>query len=370
MKIFFSSGEASGDHLAALLVKALKKRIPGLDCWGMGGREGTEAGMRTEWPSEALQLMGIGEVLSSIPRLARLKSALCRRIEEEEPDAVVVVDSPDFHFPLLGQLRKSGYRGRVVYLAPPQVWAWRSGRTAFLRSTCDLCLPLFDFEHEFLLEKGVPSAWSGHPFIDEFGAVDGTGEPEEGRRQVALLPGSRTSEVCRLLPVLKETARLLSERDFEPVFSIAPGLDTRARERLLADLEGFRADTGEGRALMAGSCCVIGASGTAAVEAMMLDRFMIVLYRVSVSSEIIYRLMVKTPYISIPNRLAGCGLYPELVQAEARPSVILGHFEDYWADGEKRRDFHDRLRAARSRMGRPGVGDFWADRLLGELASQ
>jgi lipid-A-disaccharide synthase len=370
MKIFFSSGEASGDHLAALLLKALRKRVPGLDCWGMGGREGTEAGMRTEWSSEVLQLMGIGEVLSSIPRLVALKRALCRRIEEEKPDAVVVVDSPDFHFPLLSQLRQAGYRGRIVYLAPPQVWAWRSGRTSFLRSACDLCLPLFDFEHDFLLGRGVASAWNGHPFVDEFGGFEKPGQPEERGRQVALLPGSRASEVRRLLPVLKETAKLLLDRAFEPVFSIAPGLDGRERDRLGHALAGFRTDMGEGKALMADSCCVIGASGTAAVESMMLDRFMIVLYRGSVSSEIIFRLLVKTPHISIPNRLAGFRLYPELIQAQVRPSAILEYFEDYWADGAKRRDFHERLEVARSRMGKPGVGDFWADRVLEDLASQ
>lgn len=367
MKIFVSSGEASGDHLASSLVMALKQRVPRLDSWGMGGRESRKCAMRVEWGCEELQLMGIGEVLSSIPRLLRLKEKIGRRVCEEKPDAVVVVDSPDFHIPLLRQLRQSGYGGKVIYLAPPQVWAWRSGRTAFLRDTCDLCLPLFDFEHDFLAARGVRSAWAGHPFVDEFPNHEERDEPGNRGRRVALFPGSRASEVLRLLPVLKETAGVLEDKGFEPIFSIAQGLNSRERERLAEALSGFRTDAGEGRALMGKSCCVIGASGTASVEAMMMDLFMIVLYRVSISSEVVFRFFVKTPYISIPNHLSGCLLYPELVQGEARTSRIMEHFDGYWADERERKDFHERLKIARSRMGKPGAAGFWARCILDVL---
>jgi lipid-A-disaccharide synthase len=367
MKILVSSGEASGDHLAATLVTALKERVSRLDSWGMGGRESRKCGMRVEWASEELQLMGIGEVLSSIPRLLRLKHEICRRVCEEKPVAVVVVDSPDFHIPLLRQLRQSGYGGKIVYLAPPQVWAWRSGRTAFLRETCDLCLPLFDFENDFLAASGVRSEWAGHPFVDEFPNPEGKGGPGNRGRRVALLPGSRASEILRLLPVLEETAGILENKGFEPVFSIAPGLDSRERERLGEALSRFRTDAGDGRTLMGNSCCVIGASGTAAVEAMMMDLFMIVLYRVSLSSEVAFKLFVKTPHISIPNHLAGCRLFPELVQGEARTSGIMEHFDEYWADERKRKIFHERLKIARSRMGKPGAGSFWARCILDAL---
>ncbi|NLI95136.1 MAG: lipid-A-disaccharide synthase [Synergistaceae bacterium] len=364
MRIFFSSGEASGDHLAALLVKSLQEEIPGIECWGMGGPESRSAGMRADWSSESLQLMGIGEVVRSIPRLWRLKDEISRRIVLERPEAMVVVDSPDFHFPLLAQARRSGYRGTVIYLSPPQVWAWRSGRTGFLKSACDLCLPLFDFEHEFLLERGVPSAWVGHPFTDEFRSLQPLEEPEAGNRRVALLPGSRPGEIRRLLPVLLETSEHLGSRGFEPVFSIAPGLEPRERERLSSALEGRQTCTEKGRFLMERAFCVIGASGTAAVEAMMLDRFMIVLYRASLSSEIAFRLLVKTPHISIPNRLAGKRVYPELVQGEARASKILEHFEGYWAGGEGRKAVHEGLAKARARMGKQGVAGFWAREVL------
>jgi lipid-A-disaccharide synthase len=364
MKILVSSGEASGDHLAATLVSALKERVPRLDSWGMGGRESRKCGMRVEWASEELQLMGIGEVLSSIPRLLRLKHEICRRVCEEKPVAVVAVDSPDFHIPLLRQLRQSGYEGMIIYLAPPQVWAWRSGRTAFLRETCDLCLPLFDFENDFLAASGVNSAWAGHPFVDEFPNPEEKGGPGNRGRSVALLPGSRASEIRRLLPVLKESAVILKDKGFEPVFSIAPGLDSHERQWLSEALSGFRTDAGEGRTLMRNSCCVIGASGTASVEAMMLDLFMIVLYRVSLSSEVAFRFFVKTPHISIPNHLAGCRLYPELVQGQARTSGIMEYFEGYWADERKRNHFHERLGIARSRMGKPGAAGFWARCIL------
>lgn len=369
MKIFLSSGEVSGDHLAASLLKALKERIPGIDCWGMGGGQSRAAGMRTVWPSEELQLMGISEVFSSIPRLLALKAEMCRRILGEKPDAVVVVDSPDFHFPLISQLRRAGFGGKIVYLAPPQVWAWRSGRVSFLKEACDLCLPLFDFEHDFLAVKGVPTAWTGHPFVDEFPALEKGHDPEERGRRVAMLPGSRPGEVRRLLPILCPTALGLRDRGFEPVFSIAPGLKAKDRERLVGSLQGFETYEGEGRALMAESCCVIGASGTAAVEAMMLDLFMIVLYRVSLSSEIVFRLFVKTPFISIPNRLAEGRLYPELVQSGANPEEVLRHFDRHWQDRGERNGFHEKLKMARERMGKPEAARFWADMILQALGS-
>jgi lipid-A-disaccharide synthase len=363
MKVFFSSGEASGDHLAALLTNALREESPGIECWGMGGRESRMAGMRIEWPAEALHLMGIADVALAVPRLWKLKNEICRRIMQEQPEALVVVDSPDFHFPLLAQARRSGYRGTVVYLSPPQVWAWRSGRTGFLRSACDLCLPLFDFEHEFLSERGVPSAWVGHPFVDEFKSADPKTSTVAGRL-VALLPGSRPGEIRRLLPVLKETAEQLSARGFVPVFSIAPGLEAQERERLSAALEGCRTSSEAGRSLMERAGCVIGASGTAAVEAMMLDRFMIVLYRVSLSSEIVFRLLVNAPFISIPNRLAGKRIYPELVQGQASASKVIDRFDAYQNDEKGRRAVHEALARARSRMGKPGAPAFWARLLL------
>jgi len=363
MRVFVSAGEASGDHLAASLIRAMSAASPGAVFWGMGGHESEGCGMEVAWPSEALQLMGVGEVLGSIPRLLKLKNAISGRIATEKPDAVIVVDSPDFHFPLLRQVRREGYRGCIVYLAPPQVWAWRSGRTAFLRETCDLCLPLFGFEHEFLAMEGVRSAWAGHPFVDEFGGAAKPAGPGIENRQVALLPGSRKTEVERILPVLLQTAGLLLEKGYEPVFSVAPGLAGSERERLLNRLSGFRTDERGGRKLMEESCCVVGASGTAAVEAMMLDRFMVVLYRVSLSSELVFRCFVRTPYVSIPNRLAGCAVYPELLQGKANPGAIMEVLEGYLS-GTTRSSVHESLERARSRMGRPGAAGFWARSIL------
>lgn len=370
MKIFVSSGEASGDQLAGPLVAAMKRRVPGLDCWGMGSLQSKLQGMKVEWSSEALQLMGIGEVLSSIPRLLRLKREISRRIRQENPDAVVVVDSPDFHIPLLREITQAGYEGRIIYLAPPQVWAWRSQRAAFLGAVCDLCLPLFGFEHEFLQERNVRSAWVGHPFVDQI-PFPKEGPPADRKdNRVALLPGSRTNEVWRLLPVLIEVGKALEKRGYEPVFSIAPGLRAEEKERLLCALSAFSVDKGPGRDLMRSSTAVIGASGTAAVEAMMLDRYMIVLYRISVSSEIIFRMFVRANHIAIPNILAEKRVYPELVQGKARADSILAHFDAYTEDRALRETVHERLKYARSRMGKPGAADFWAKSVLDGLGDQ
>jgi lipid-A-disaccharide synthase len=231
----------------------------------------------------------------------------------------------------------------------------------------DLCLPLFQFEHEYLLRAGVNSAWKGHPLVDEFSAP----LPEEADpKRIALLPGSRRSEVFRLLPPLVECASLLKDRGYRPVFSIAPGMPEDLRNRLRNVLMGHETWEGPGRDLLALSAAAAGASGTVAVEAMMLGRFMAVLYRGGFLSWLAWKTLVKTPRISIPNLLAGEELYPELIQGRATGrnafSALLGFLED------ERSVEHVRagLLSARKAMGLPGAMDFWAERLEALLSGQ
>ncbi len=328
--------------------------------FGMGGPLAAGAGAEIVSDSRALHLMGVTDVLPAIPRLLRLKKNLVDLILSRRPGAVLLIDSPDFHLPLAASLRGSGWRGPIVYAAPPTVWAWRPWRVKNLRRDMDLCLPLFQFEHEYLLRAGVNSAWKGHPLVDEFSAP----LPEEADpKRIALLPGSRRSEVFRLLPPLVECASLLKDRGYRPVFSIAPGMPEDLRNRLRNVLMGHETWEGPGRDLLASSAAAAGASGTVAVEAMMLGRFMAVLYRGGFLSWLAWKTLVKTPRISIPNLLAGEELYPELIQGRATGrnafSALLGFLED------ERAAEHIRvgLLSARRAMGLPGAVDFWAERL-------
>lgn len=363
--LFIGCGEASGDHYASLLTDALRSRGFSAGIWGMLGDQGVSSGGRAVWKSSALSLIGVSEALGALPRLIRLRNEMADEILRRGPAGVVVIDSPDFNIPLLKRLKKLGYRGKMFYLAPPTVWAWRQGRAEVLAKLCDMCFPLFGFERDFLETRGVKCRWFGHPLLSgtrrlSLAKLDDIG----GRKVVALLPGSRRSEIRALLPVLLETAQGVADRGLLPVFSIAPGLDAEISLDLKAACSDWRVFEGPGAELMAGSEMVIGASGTAAVEALILRKFMIVLYRVSWSSWVTFKLFVKTPWISIPNILAKGPVYPELLQADASPLEILRQLDSYIGKPDEKIRIKALLDRAAVDLGEENAPDGWARTIM------
>lgn len=367
--LFISCGEASGDQYSRILIDSLRSKGFHGDIWGMLGPQGVSAGARAVWDCRSLSLMGISEVLGAIPRLIRMKRAMAFEIVERNPVGVVVIDSPDFHLPLVRELRQKGYHGKVFYIAPPTVWAWRQGRASLLASLFDLCFPLFEFEKDFLESRSVNCRWFGHPLLSMLKGISPAvlGDPKD--KVVALLPGSRRSEVRSLMPVLAETAKGINERGFIPVFSVAPGLDEGTADLIREGCRPWRSHEGPGAGLMAASGMVIGASGTAAVEALILGRFMIVLYRASLSSWLTYKALVRTRWISIPNVLAGSELYPELLQFRVSPGRILEHFDRFTGDANYREGVITAMRARCASLGQGDAGDGWASSILEVLGS-
>lgn len=372
MSIFLSSGEASGDHYTASVAKALREMGYEGDIWGMGGKEPKESGVRIEWPGEELQLLGIAEVLSSVPSLFRLLNEMSDRILQRMPQSVVIADSPDFNLRLIQKLRSKGYKGRVFYISPPTVWAWRSGRVKKIAAVVDECFPLFKFEHEFLRKRGCSSYWTGHPMIEELSDKKAlkASLPDsyrDDRKLIAFLPGSRGVEVKNLLPVMETAASELRSLGWHPVFSIAPGLHEREKFNMTERLHAGNFDiyTGQGRDLLAASCCSVAASGTVAVEAMMLGNYMVVVYRLSPFSAFIARHLVKTPYFTLPNILLESELFPELMQEHATSENITRETIK-WLDGddEKKLRIKEKMAMARDMLGKPGVYASWARRIL------
>ncbi len=365
MSIFISTGEISGDIYAAKLTKSLRKILPDEEFWGMGGS--LAEGIRCEWDNNLLHIMGLAKILKTLPQLLKLRRALAEAVIERNPKAAIVIDSPDFHIPLLAKIRSLGYKGPVIYVCPPTIWAWRAGRARYLRRYCDLCLPLFNFEEKVLEQHHVKSFWCGHPLIDDFTGPRSLGEsnapneylPEDPLR-VALLPGSRRSEILALMPVLEETALKLQGRGLHPVFSVAPGLDAESRKLVIENRSGIETTQESGKVLMGASRFVIGASGTAAVEAMFLNKFMIVVYKGSAIEWRIYKLLTNIPLISIPNVLAGRMVYPELLQDDARSEKILACADKYINDNAYSREIHAQIERNMIMMGEPGATDRWA----------
>ena len=365
-----SSGEASGDHYTAALARTLRASGYDDDIWGMGGLESRSAGIEIVWEGDRLQLLGFTEVLSAIPSIFALRREMVDRIIERRPEAVVVVDSPDYHMRLISGLRGRGYRGKVFYISPPAVWAWRSSRANDLRATVDECLPLFKFEHDYLLSRGCKSYWVGNPLLEEFSGSEPYSAPavlSEDKRLVAFLPGSRASEVKSLLPMMERVADDLSVRGWHPVFSVAPGLNPKVREMLLARFKdsGREYYEGPGRDLMAAAQCAVGASGTITVESLLLKCFMVVTYKVNPISAMLARMIIKTPYFAMANILAGCEMFPELIQDRATEKNILNSALR-WLDGESdyRVSVAEKMAAARRTLGEPGVYSYWCRRIL------
>ena len=366
MNIFVSCGEVSGDIYAADFVREVLKISPDAEVWGMLGPKAESAGGICRWSYEELKLMGIVEVIPALPRLFKLKNAITREVMRVNPDAAVLIDSPDFNLMLAHSLRKAGYTGKIVSLIPPTVWAWRTGRVKNLKRDYDFCLPLFSFEHRFLLEHGVKSLWKSHPLVHELEGVrvsEAFCERFGQERIIALMPGSRRYDINYHLDILLGTAKILRGKNYVPVFSVAPGLTGEVadvlRERVSA--ANFDLWDGEGRELMLGAQAVAGVSGTVAVEAMLLGRYMVVIYNMKKITHMILKRLVNVKNISIPNMLTSQQVYPELLCEAASPENIVHELERYLDDEQTRHEIDSALREAKTSMGTEHAAKFWAE---------
>ena len=375
--IFVSAGEISGDHYIAKVCRLLREKGCDSRIYGLCGEESRDSGVECLWRNERLHLIGVAEVISSLPDILRLKNEIYRNIIKERPHALLLADSPDFHLPLVRELRRGGYKGRIFYISPPSVWAWRSYRVRDLACHIDECLPLFKFEHDYLRMARCASLWMGHPLVEEFrdftphkeriaADIRGPVPKSEDREIIALLPGSRRSEIEQLAPILAEVYDELDREGYMPVFSVAQGLSERAKSSLLSIAgDKRRYYEGSGRDIMGVSSLVIGSSGTATAEALLLGRYMVVLYKVHPLSALIGRTLLGHLRFAIPNLLARDMFYPELIQERATAKLALNEAFSWLRSGKAARAAKEkRMKELVSLMGRPGVYDFWAERIL------
>src|SRR6266498_3027518 len=302
--IMLSAGEASGDLHGATLCRALREVAPDVRLVGMGGARMAEAGMEIMADPTGHAVVGMSEAVGQIPRLYRAYRALVRRIYEERPRALVLIDFPEFNLRLARQARRAGVP--VVYFIPPQLWAWRRGRIRQMARRVTKVLAVLPFEEKLYRDAGVPVDFVGHPLLDVL-PLDLA--RDEARRSlgldpseavVGLLPGSRREEVTRLLPPMLAAARRLASagaaRRF--VLGLAPTVDRAAVEQLLPQAEAAgapRVEVVEGRTyeVMAGADVVLIASGTATLEAALLGVPMVVCYRVSRVTESVARMLAR-----------------------------------------------------------------------------
>ena len=371
-KIFVSCGEVSGDIYASGFIREFLRINPESDIWGIMGSESIKSGGREVWSYEELKLMGILEVIPALPRILRLKNSVVREVIKSNPDAVILIDSPDFNLLLAHSLRKAGYVNKIVSLIPPTVWAWRAGRVKNLKRDYDYCLPLFSFEHKFLISNGVKSFWKAHPLVHELSGVKVSQSFTQRFGQdriIALMPGSRRYDINYHLDTLLGTAEILKGKDYRPVFSVAQGLSDEladvVRERVKTS--GYDLWEGEGRELMLGSCAVAGVSGTVSVEAMLLGKFMVVIYNMKRITHAILKRLVHVKHISIPNMLTSRQVYPELLCDAASPENIVHELERYLNNKITKREIDSCLHDAKQSMGTYNAAKFWAESMYATI---
>lgn len=371
MKIFISAGEASGDALGAHLISALKARRSDLELFGMGGPLMVRAGFEALRSSNEIGVVGMVEVLRHIPRLLALRNDLARRAIAAKPDVAVLIDVPDFNIRLAKRLKRAGIP--VVFYVGPSVWAWRPGRAKRYGKLIDRLLVLFPFELPIWKSAGVDVVCVGHPLVDE---IPGAIELQQGSaRTVALLPGSRVSELRHHLPVLLETAaRLKSEGTADRfVLPVAPSLDVEhvqsavdasSAKDLVQVVDGAAVPR---REAIASSCFALVCSGTATLETALIGRPQIIIYRVSWISWWIGRMLARVPFLGLINLIANREIAPELLQANFRPERLAEHAAKLIPDSAERRKALDGIASMRAQLGPIGAADRAADAVLGLL---
>lgn len=345
-RVYLVAGELSGDLLGAGLMHALKARHPEVAFRGIGGPRMIEAGIDSRFPLETLSVMGLVEVLRHLPRLVGVRRELRRDALAWRPDIVIGIDAPDFNLGLERQLREAGLT--TAHYVSPSVWAWRQGRVKGIARAVDAMLTFLPFEAAFYARHRVPVAFVGHPLADELPLVNDRAAARaalglaEAGPVLAVLPGSRASEIRFLGETFLAAAeRLCAERPGLSVVIPAATPERRAElEALLAGRAGLAGRVtlldGQARETMVASDAVLLASGTAALEAMLCHRAMLVAYRMAPATHWLAKRLVKTEWISLPNLIARETLVPELIQEAASPEAIARDLGELLDDGEGR----------------------------------
>jgi lipid-A-disaccharide synthase len=330
MRLSMVAGEASGDLLGGLLLAALRQRWPGLQAAGIGGPRMAEQGFQAWWPHDRLAVRGYVEVLRHYRGIAAIRDALAARLLLERPDAFIGVDAPDFNLGLEARLKAAGMK--TIHFVCPSFWAWRGGRVKKLAASCDHVLCLFPFEPELLHAEGVAASYVGHPLADAIPI-----EPPRAASRaalglaasdtvVALLPGSRRSEIQYIAPTfLRAAARLHRERPaLRFVLPLAPGLRGQVEPLLGQHAAGVPLQLLEGQSHAALAACDVTliASGTATLEAALFKRPMVIGYRMHPLSWQLMKAKRYQPWVGLPNILCRDFVVPELLQGDCRPEAL------------------------------------------------
>jgi lipid-A-disaccharide synthase len=326
------AGEASGDFLGAHLIAALRERMRGLRFVGIGGPKMEGLGFESWFPMEKLAVRGYVEVLRHFLEILSIRRKLERRLTETRPRLFIGVDAPDFNLGLERRLKRAGIP--AVHYVSPSLWGWRGGRMASIAKAVDKMLVLFPFEEQLYRDAGVPVAYVGHPMADETSDDDGTAAAREqlklssARKVVALLPGSRQSELRYMADTFVRAAKLIAAR--QPMVHFLVPLISR-ETRAIFEQAVYAAGAsdvqltvlfGHAREALAACDVALVASGTATLETALARKPMVITYKMAGLTARLMRRMATVPYAGLPNIIASEFVVPEILQDEATPENL------------------------------------------------
>ncbi|HCA5349371.1 lipid-A-disaccharide synthase [Acinetobacter baumannii] len=346
LKIGIVVGEVSGDTLGVKLMRSFREQGIDAEFEGIGGPQMIAEGFNSYYPMETLSVMGIVEVLKDLKKLFAVRDGLINQWTQHPVDIFIGIDAPDFNLRLSKSIKEKNLPIKTVQYVSPSVWAWRQGRVHGIKQSIDLVLCLFPFEKVFYEQYEVPAAFVGHPLAKQLPlenpiqiAKQELGV-DENQKHIALLPGSRKGEVERLLPMLLGAANILHTK-YPDIQFLIPAINDARKQQIeqgveqlapqlkakIHILENTDSESKIGRMVMNASDIIALASGTATLEAMLMHRPMVTFYKLHWLTYLIAKFLVKIPYYSLPNIIAGKKVIEELIQTDATPENLAAEIE-------------------------------------------
>lgn len=350
------AGEDSGDFHGANLVKALRQQLPQSRISGIGGQKMKDEGVDLAFPSARLAVVGITEVLRRLPDILSGCRAIRKHLRDTRPDLLVLIDFPDFNLHLVAPYARK-LKIPIIYYISPQVWAWRQKRVKNINKLVEKILVIIPFEEEFYRQRGVSAEYVGHPLLDEF---RGFRPPPLGQRKnIALIPGSRESEVKRLLPLMVTAALLYAREkpDSQFIIPVAPSIDIDFIQKMIPSSLVNKVTLLRKPLVQAlqNTSFALVTSGTATLETALAEIPMVVIYKVNQLSYELGKRLISVPFISLVNLIAEKEIVPELIQHEALPEKIAGKIRSLLDKPETYLKICHELRELKTKLGSAGA---------------
>ncbi|MBP2638351.1 MAG: lpxB [Firmicutes bacterium] len=362
MKIMFSVGEASGDMHGASVANALKLLQPDIELFGMGSKAMRSAGVRVDYDIAGQGIMGLVEVVKNLGKLFELRDNLAALMDHERPDALVVIDYPDFNMRLAKIAKSKGIP--VVSYISPSAWAWRRGRAKGVAETVDKVAAIFPFEAEIYREAGADVTFVGHPLLDIVKPALAKEEASQyfhvdpAKPVILFMPGSRQQEIAKLLPVMLEAGQLILKNIPDCQFYL-PIASTISQEILQNIINNYQVPvtltTEYTYDLMGLADVAIAASGTATLETSIMGAPTVILYKMAPLTYFLGKFLVKIPDIGLPNIVAGRRIVPELLQDDANPQNIADETVKLFTDKQVYARIKSDLAEVKAKLGQTGA---------------